>query len=43
MAIIKHLSSKSANYGRAVEYLMYKQDRLTNRSIEDENGRLIMR
>lgn len=43
MAIIKHLSSKSANYGRAVEYLMYEQDRLTNRSIEDENGRLIMR
>lgn len=43
MAILKHLSSKSANYGRAVEYLMYEQDRLTNRSIEDENGRLIMR
>lgn len=43
MAIIKHLSSKSANYGRVVEYLMYEQDRLTNRSIEDENGHLIMR
>ncbi len=43
MAILKHLSSKSANYGRAVEYLMYEQDRLTNRSIEDENGCLIMR
>lgn len=43
MAILKHLSSKSANYGRAVEYLMYEQDRLTNRSIEDEKGHLIMR
>ncbi len=43
MAILKHLSSKSANYGRAVEYLMYEQDRLTNRSLENENGNLVMR
>lgn len=43
MAILKHLSSKSANYGRALEYLMYEQDRLTNRSKANENGDLIMR
>ena len=43
MAILKHLSSKSADYGRIMEYLMYEQDRLTNRSLEDENGNLVMR
>ena len=43
MAILKHISSKSANYGRAMEYLMYEQDRLTNRSRVDEDGDLVMR
>ena len=43
MAILKHLSSKSADYGRIMEYLMYEQNRLTNRSQEDENGNLVMR
>ena len=43
MAIIKHISSKSADYGRIMEYLMYEQDRLTNRSLENENGDLVMR
>ena len=43
MAILKHISSKSANYGRAMEYLMYEQDRLTNRSRVDKDGDLVMR
>ncbi len=43
MAILKHLSSKSANYKRAVEYLMYEQDRLSNRSLRNEDGLLVMR
>ena len=43
MAILKHISSKSADYGRITEYLMYEQDRLTNRSLENENGDLVMR
>ena len=43
MAILKHISSKSANYGRAMEYLMYEQDRLTNRSRVDEDGDLVIR
>ncbi len=43
MAILKHISSKSADYGSIMEYLMYEQDRLTNRSLENGNGNLVMR
>ena len=43
MAILKHLSSKSANYKKAVEYLMYEQDRLAHRPLRNEDGCLIMR
>ena len=43
MAILKHLSSKSANYKKAVEYLMYEQDRLSNRPLRNEDGLLVMR
>ncbi len=43
MAILKHISSKSADYGRIMEYLMFEQDRLHNRSFRNENGNLVMR
>lgn len=43
MAIIKHLSSKSANYRNAVQYLMFEYDKLTNRPLHDGDGHLIMR
>lgn len=43
MAILKHIASKSADYGRAIEYLMYEQDRLKNESLRNERGNLVMR
>ncbi len=43
MAILKHISSKNANYYRAMEYLMYQHDRFTNKPLLDENGRVMMR
>ncbi len=43
MAILKHIASKSADYGRAIEYLMFEQDRLKNESLRNERGNLVMR
>lgn len=42
MAILKHLSSKSSNYGNAVRYLMFEHDRLSGRPLLDD-GHLVMR
>lgn len=42
MAVLKHLSSKNANYGSAVQYLMFQHDSLTGRPLI-EDGHLIMR
>ena len=43
MAILKHIASKSSDYGRVMEYLMFEQDRLKNESLRDEEGNLVMR
>ncbi len=43
MAILKHMSSKSADYGRAMEYLMYQHDRYSNSMLFDERGNCLMR
>ena len=43
MAILKHIASKSADYGRAMEYLMFEQNRLKNESRRDKDGNLVMR
>ena len=43
MAIIKHQSSKNANYGKAEEYLKYEHDEKTGKVLRDENGDRIQR
>ena len=43
MAILKHLSSKSANYGKALEYLIFQHDERNGRPLRDENGNRMLR
>lgn len=43
MAILKHISSKNANYGDAEKYLTFKHDEFSMKPTLDENGRLIPR
>ena len=43
MAILKHIASKSSNYGAALEYLIFKYDELRKTPILDQNGNRIMR
>ena len=43
MAILKHLSSKSANYGKALEYLIFQHDERSGRPLLDENGNHMLR
>ena len=41
MAVLKHLSSKSADYAKALEYLMFQHDERTQKPILDEKGNMI--
>ena len=43
MAILKHIASKSSNYGAALEYLIFKHDEFRKTPILDQNGNRIMR
>lgn len=43
LATFKHISSKSADYAAAEEYLAFEHDEFTNKAIRDENGKLIPR
>ena len=43
MAILKHIASKSSNYGAALEYFIFKHDELRKTPILDQNGNRIMR
>lgn len=43
MAILKHITSKNADYGEAQRYLMFQYDEYTGKPILDESGRLIPR
>ena len=43
MAILKHISSKNANYGDAEKYLTFEHDEFTMMPDLDEDGRLIQR
>ena len=43
MAILKHISSKNANYGDAEKYLTFAHDEFSMKPTLDENGRLIPR
>lgn len=40
---LKHIASKSSNYGAALEYLIFKHDELRKTPILDQNGNRIMR
>ena len=43
MAILKHITSKNADYGEAQRYLMFQYDENSVKPVLDENGRLIPR
>ena len=43
MAILKHLSSKNRNYGKALEYLVYQHNEYTQKPILDSNGNMQLR
>ena len=43
MAVIKHISSKSADYDAAIDYLMYQHDELSGKMLVDGEGRPLMR
>lgn len=43
MAVLKHLSSKNADYGKALEYLIFQHDERTQKPILDVNGNQILR
>ena len=42
VATLKHIASKSSNYGRPLEYLMFEHD-TNGRPVRDEEGNLQMR
>ena len=43
MAILKHIASKSSNYGAALKYLVFEHDELHKVPVRDEKGNCIMR
>ena len=43
MAILKHIASKSSNYGAALKYLVFEHDELFKVPVRDEKGNCIMR
>lgn len=43
MAVLKHLSSKNADYGKALEYLIFQHDERTQKPVLDSNGNRILR
>lgn len=43
MAVLKHLSSKNADYEKALEYLIFQHDERTQKPILDANGNQILR
>ena len=43
MAILKHITSKNADYGEAQRYLMFQYDEATMKPVLDESGRMIPR
>lgn len=43
MAILKHITSKNADYGEAQRYLIFQHDESTGKPIFDKNGKLILR
>ena len=43
MAILKHGTSKNANYGDALTYLLFEHDGFTMKPVLDENGNMVRR
>ena len=43
MAILKHLTSKNSNYGKAIEYLIFQHNEYTQKPILDDNGNMQLR
>ena len=43
MAILKHFTSKNADYGEAQRYLMFQYDEAAMKPVLDESGRMIPR
>ena len=43
MAILKHIASKNANYGSALDYLKYQHDEFHLVPVLDENGNMMLR
>ena len=43
MAVLKHLASKSSNYGAVITYLLYDHDEKTGKVLRDANGNRILR
>ena len=43
MAILKHIASKNADYGEALEYLVFEHNEKTGKPIRNEEGKLVMR
>ena len=39
LAILKHFSSKNADYGAAEKYLLFQHDEFTMKPVLDETGR----
>lgn len=43
MAVLKHLASKSSNYGAVLTYLLYDHDEKSGKVLRDANGNRILR
>ena len=43
MAVLKHIANKNADYGEAINYLLFQHDEESGDPILDEQGRMIMR
>jgi len=43
MAVIKHLTSKNADYSKIIDYLLFQHDEESGKPVLDEQGRMIMR
>lgn len=43
MAILKHIASKNADYGKSLEYLIFQHDELTQKPVLDDAGNMILR
>lgn len=43
MAVLKHITSKNADYSQIIDYMLFQHDEFTMKPVLDENGRMILR